>query len=97
MVESLKRGDEVITSGGIERFRIVLDPNDTNPFQIGDKVWLNIERISNKDVGLINKNGKFYSNYSNINKCDVIIICVPTPLKKDDSPDLSFIKNYTRI
>jgi len=51
-----------------------------------------IERISNKDVGLINKNGKFYSNYSNINKCDVIIICVPTPLKKDDSPDLSFIK-----
>ena len=52
-----------------------------------------IERISNKDVSLINKKGKFYSNFSNISKCDIIIICVPTPLKNKDIPDLSFIKN----
>ena len=51
-----------------------------------------IERISNNDVGLINKGGQFYSNFSNISKCDIIIICVPTPLKKNYSPDLSFIK-----
>ena len=51
-----------------------------------------IDRISNKDVGLINKGGKFYSNFSNITKCDIIIICVPTPLKINRSPDLSFIK-----
>ena len=51
-----------------------------------------IERISNKDVGLINKKGKFYSNFSNIGKCDIIIICVPTPLKNNHDPDLSFIK-----
>tara|TARA_B100000902_G_scaffold243773_1_gene230797 strand:+ start:775 stop:2076 length:1302 start_codon:yes stop_codon:yes gene_type:complete len=51
-----------------------------------------IDRISNKDISLINKNGNFYSNFSHIAKCDVIIICVPTPLKNDDSPDLSYIK-----
>ena len=51
-----------------------------------------IERISNNDVSLINKGGQFYSNFSNISKCDIIIICVPTPLKKNYSPDLSFIK-----
>ena len=51
-----------------------------------------IDRISNKDISLINKNGNFYSKFSHIAKCDVIIICVPTPLKNDDSPDLSYIK-----
>ena len=52
-----------------------------------------IDRISNQDVGLINKNGNFYSSFSNIKNCDIIIICVPTPLKKNLDPDLSFIKN----
>jgi UDP-N-acetyl-D-glucosamine dehydrogenase len=52
-----------------------------------------IDRISNKDINLINKNGNFYSSFSHIRKCDIIIICVPTPLKKNQNPDLSFIKN----
>jgi UDP-N-acetyl-D-glucosamine dehydrogenase len=52
-----------------------------------------IDRISNQDIALINKNGNFYSNFSNIKNCDIIIICVPTPLKKNESPDLSYIKN----
>ena len=52
-----------------------------------------IDRTSNQDIALINKNGNFYSNFSNIKNCDIIIICVPTPLKKNESPDLSHIKN----
>ncbi len=51
-----------------------------------------IDRISSKDIELINKNGNFYSNFSHIKKCDVIIICVPTPLKNNEKPDLSCIK-----
>ena len=51
-----------------------------------------IDRISAKDVNLINNNGNFYSKFSNIKKCDIIIICVPTPLKRNGSPDLSCIK-----
>ncbi len=52
-----------------------------------------IDRISNSDVALINKRGKFYSNFSKIRECEIIIICVPTPLKNNTVPDLSFIRN----
>ena len=51
-----------------------------------------IERISAKDINLINQNGYFTNEFSKIKNCDFIIICVPTPLKKDHSPDLSYIK-----
>ena len=38
------------------------------------------------------------SDFSCINKLDVIIICVPTPLNKKLKPNLNFIKNtFTRI
>ena len=52
-----------------------------------------LDRISNNDVKLLNKNGKFFSNFKEIKKCNVIIICVPTPLKNNEIPDLSFLKN----
>ena len=32
------------------------------------------------------------NNFSKINFCDVVIICVPTPLKKNKNPELKFIK-----
>ena len=32
-------------------------------------------------------------DFSLIHKVDIIIICLPTPLKKNSSPDLSFLKN----
>jgi UDP-N-acetyl-D-glucosamine dehydrogenase len=31
------------------------------------------------------------TDFSKLNKCDVIIICVPTPLRKTKDPDMSFI------
>ena len=39
------------------------------------------------------KNFSATTNFSKISDVDVIIICVPTPLKKDKKPDLSFLKN----
>ncbi len=38
------------------------------------------------------KNLLFTSNFSNAEKADVIILCLPTPLKKNKSPDVSHIK-----
>ena len=37
--------------------------------------------------------GKFHAttDFSELNKCDVIIICVPTPLRKTKDPDMSYI------
>ncbi|MBN1115132.1 MAG: nucleotide sugar dehydrogenase [Oligoflexia bacterium] len=33
------------------------------------------------------------TDYSKINRCDVVIICVPTPLDKYMQPDVTYIKN----
>lgn len=52
-----------------------------------------IERIDNKKILNFNKKNIFSSDFSKIIDSDFIIICVPTPLKINKSPDLSFIKN----
>lgn len=52
-----------------------------------------IERIESKKISDFKKKNIFSNDFSKILKSDFIIICVPTPLKKDKSPDLSFIKN----
>ena len=39
-----------------------------------------INRIKNEQIKILNKKGSFYATFENINKCDFIIICVPTPL-----------------
>jgi UDP-N-acetyl-D-glucosamine dehydrogenase len=52
-----------------------------------------IERITDSDVSLLLKKGEVSSVFQNIKKCDVVVVCVPTPLKKNNNPDISFIKN----
>ena len=37
------------------------------------------------------------SDFSRFGECDVIIICVPTPLNKYREPDLSFVVNTTKM
>ena len=51
-----------------------------------------IERISPKDINLLTGRNKCFENFNQIKNCDVIIICVPTPLIGRNKPDLSFIK-----
>ena len=71
---------------------------ETLGFDIDDKKILNlkngisyIDRIKKKDIKKLNKK-LFFSTFRNINVCNIIIICVPTPLKSKNQPDLSFIK-----
>ncbi|MBC8303064.1 MAG: nucleotide sugar dehydrogenase [Pelagibacterales bacterium] len=53
-----------------------------------------ISYIKNKDINRVNKYTKYYSdNFTNTKNCDVIIICLPTPLNSKNKPDLSHIKN----
>ena len=51
-----------------------------------------IERISPKDIALLSGNNECFEKFNEIKNCDVIIICVPTPLIGTNKPDLSFIK-----
>ena len=53
-----------------------------------------LERIDNSKIHRFNKKKNiFCSDFSKLKDSDFIIICVPTPLKKNNTPDLSFIKN----
>ena len=52
-----------------------------------------IERIKDSDIAILSKKGEVSSVFQNIRNCDVILICVPTPLKKNNDPDISFVKN----
>ena len=52
-----------------------------------------IERIAVSDINFLLKKGEVSSVFKNITKCDVVVVCVPTPLKKNNDPDISFIKN----
>jgi UDP-N-acetyl-D-glucosamine dehydrogenase len=52
-----------------------------------------IADVSSKDVGQIIKAGRFdaTTDFSQLSTADVIIICVPTPLKRKYTPDVSFM------
>ncbi len=52
-----------------------------------------LERIKNNKIRKFNEKNIFSTDFSKIVDSDFIIICVPTPLKKNKIPDLSFIKN----
>ena len=49
-----------------------------------------IENISDKDF-LDNKDIIFTSNFSDLKNCGVFIICVPTPIYKNKSPDNTYL------
>jgi len=49
--------------------------------------------VSSENVQKCLDGGKFHAttDFSELEKCDVIIICVPTPLRKTKDPDMSYI------
>lgn len=52
-----------------------------------------LSHIKSKEISYAKKKGFIATNdFSLVVNLDVIIICVPTPLKKNKSPDLGFIK-----
>jgi UDP-N-acetyl-D-glucosamine dehydrogenase len=55
-----------------------------------------ISDINNADLKAVVGNTKKLSattDFSRINECDVMLVCVPTPLDKFREPDMSFIKS----
>lgn len=52
-----------------------------------------INYISNKEIASLLKKSKFSTSFENISKCDVILLCLPTPLTLHKTPDLSFVSN----
>ncbi|SNS33025.1 UDP-N-acetyl-D-glucosamine dehydrogenase [Anaerovirgula multivorans] len=52
-----------------------------------------VKDVPDDDIASVIKKGSLSvtSEYKQMNKMDVIIICVPTPLKNDNTPDVSYI------
>ena len=51
-----------------------------------------LNTINSKSIKFLNKNNLFHANkIKYISNCDIIIICLPTPLKKNNSPDVSYL------
>ena len=50
--------------------------------------------VSSQEVGGIIRNGRFTisTSYGSLREADVIIICVPTPLRKTKEPDITYIR-----
>ena len=56
-----------------------------------------IKNIPSKEIKKnINKNFFISDKFENVKFCDVLIFCLPTPLKKNKQPDLSYLKNSVK-
>ena len=58
-----------------------------------------IGRISDEELVAMGKSGRFEvtGDFSRLAQCDLVIICVPTPLSKHHEPDLSYVINSTKV
>ena len=48
--------------------------------------------IKNTELKSLKKRGSFFTSLKNISQCDIIILCLPTPLKINSKPDLTDIR-----
>ena len=75
-------------------YRIVGFDIDRNKI---DKLKKGISYINHLDFNYLKriqrKGSIFVSDFSLISKVDIIILCLPTPLKKNNTPELKFIKD----
>jgi len=85
-VETAKSGFTVM-GFDVQKSKVEMVNKGTN--YIGDIVDADLESlVKSKKISAT-------EDYSNIKKCDVIIICVPTPLDKYLQPDVQYIVNST--
>ncbi len=56
-----------------------------------------IKLIKKDDLKYFKKNkDNFSTSLKDVRKVDVIIICLPTPLKKNKTPDMSYVNNFAK-
>lgn len=55
-----------------------------------------IEAVSDADLAQVQGTFDWTTDFARLSACDVIIICVPTPLTRQREPDLSFVEDTAR-
>ena len=79
----------------INVYGIDIDKTKINDLRSGNSYIKSLD----KSISKYFKKNKFNlsTNYNLVKKCDVIIICLPTPLKKNShNPDMSYIFNCAK-
>ncbi|MDF3416477.1 nucleotide sugar dehydrogenase [Sulfitobacter sp. M57] len=56
-----------------------------------------IEAVSDADIEATADLSDWTVDFSRIKECDVVVICVPTPLNQHREPDLSFVEDTARV
>lgn len=74
------------------RFKVIGFDIDVNKISKINKKKSYISSISSKDIKkAFSKGFKVTSDFSKIRSVDVIILCVPTPLNKNNKPELKYL------
>lgn len=80
-----------ISEAGFCTIGFDIDPRVVNSLNEGKSL---IKHIPDNDIKTMRDIGfTATDDFSSIGQCDVIVICVPTPLNKSREPDLSYVEN----
>ena len=91
-------GLPLLFSFNAKRFKVIGFDNNKKLINDLKKNKSHIEDISKDDfLSLDKKNIIFTSNYKEIAKADVIIVCVPTPIHRDKTPDNIHLNSVANI
>ena len=71
--------------------------NDKNKIKSLQNGLSTISYIRNRQIRQTLKNCIYSSSPENLKLCDFIIVCLPTPLTKNNLPDLSHLKEFSLI
>jgi UDP-N-acetyl-D-glucosamine dehydrogenase len=84
-----------VARSGFETLGFDIDPKKAGLLNSGTSY---IEAVASEDIGRLIGSGKFRATaqFDELSRCDVIMICVPTPLTPQRDPDLSFVENTAR-
>jgi UDP-N-acetyl-D-glucosamine dehydrogenase len=84
-----------VTRAGFAVTGFDIDPAKTDALSRGESY---IGAVTAEALGAAMKSGQFRAtaDFTQIGGCDVVIICVPTPLTRHREPDLSFVEDTTR-
>ena len=77
-----------------EGFRVIGVDKDKDRCDLLNSKKSLLTHINDKEISLALEKGlEITSDFKQIKKADVVIICVPTPLDKNRNPDLSYVIN----
>lgn len=79
-----------------KKFKLNCYERDQKRFLYLKKKKSYFKNIDSSELKSFNKNTQIFKNFSNISSCDIIIFCLPTPLK-NNQPDLSHISNTIKL